>query len=150
VGDEFPIASISATMHDPIVRDAIDGRIDTSWYTPQQVTGDTITIDLAAARPLGALRIWQARASLDYSRGLAIERSNDGVTWTTMREGSTAGAAWQAAVDAPTETPLTFALDNCAARFVRLRQTVLDVHRWAIHELAVYGPTKGVPPCAGR
>jgi hypothetical protein len=148
VGPRLPVASVSATIHDTVIRDAIDGRLETAWFTTQQVRGDTITIDLGAARPLGVLRLWQARASLDYSRGLAIERSDDGVTWTIVREGSTAGAAWQAAEDAPIETPLAFALDGCSARYVRLRQTVLDVHRWAIHELAVYAPADGSPPCA--
>jgi hypothetical protein len=148
VGAKLPVVAVTATVHDTLVRDLADGRLDTAWFTTQQVTGDTLTIDLGASRPLGALRLWQARASLDYSRGLAIERSDDGVTWTTMREGSTAGVAWEAAEDAPVETPLTFALDGCAARFVRLRQTVLDVHRWAIHELAVYGPADGHADCA--
>ena len=78
LGARITPAAVSATVHDIVTRDALDGRMDTAWFTPQQVTGDTITIDLGQPRAVGAVRTWHGRNALDYSRGLVVERSNDG------------------------------------------------------------------------
>jgi hypothetical protein len=148
LGERILPVGATASVHDADVGRVIDGRLETGWHVRQQVTGDTITVDLGAPRTVGALRLWQGRASLDYSRGLAIERSEDGTSWVPVWEGSTAGLAWQGAEDAPTGTPLTFALDGCPARFVRLRQTVLHVHPRSILELEVFAPAPGQAGCA--
>jgi hypothetical protein len=76
-----------------------------------------------------------------------VERSDDQATWTRVWEGSTAGLAWLGADADPAATPVTIPLDGCAARFVRLRQTVHDVHPWSIFELAVYAPAADAAPC---
>ena len=134
-------------MHDNVMPRALDGQMDTSWFAVQQLTGETITIDLGTARPIGSVRLSHGASATDYSRGLVVERSDDEVRWTPMWEGSTAGLAWLGADEDPATTPVTIPLDGCAARFVRLRQTVLDEHPWTIFELAVYEPGPGVAEC---
>jgi len=140
-------AAVAASVHDMTMAQALDGRMDTAWSAPQQVTGDTITIDLGQPRAVGAVRTWHGRNVLDYSRGLAVERSDDGATWVPAWQGSTAGLAWQAANDDPTGVPVTFGLDGCATRYLRLRQTVAHIRPWTIWELEIFGPGPETPAC---
>jgi hypothetical protein len=144
-------ALVWASVHDNVMSRALDGRMDTFWFTVRQLAGESITIDAGAPRSLGAVRLWHGAAITEYSRGLVVERSDDQATWTPVWGGSTAGLAWLGADEDPAGTPVTIPLDGCAARFVRLRQTVADVHPWSVFELAVYEPGPGAVPCpSGR
>ena len=136
-----------ASTHDNIMPRALDGQIETSWFNVQQLTGETITLDLRAPRPIGSVTLLHGAAATDYSRGLVVERSADQISWTPMWEGSTAGLAWLGADEDPATTPVRIPLDGCATRFVRLRQTVLDVHPWTIYELEAHEPGAGAPTC---
>ena len=118
-----------------------DGNLDTFWTTGRpQRGGETVTIDLGAARTVSALTLSLGRYVGDFPRRLTIDASQDGATWRTCWSGRPARLALAAAIRDPHVVPLTFALGSVRARWIRLRQTGSDlVNAWSVPELAVFG-----------
>lgn len=134
--------TVSASRHPERAALAADGDPTTRWTTARpQAPGDWVGIDLGAPRAVRAVRLWTAHPT-DSPRGLALEGSEDGVTWRPIP------------ADLRTEGPLRWGgiallhdgveavrLDFAPMRLRALRLTLTrgdPVFDWSIHELTVY------------
>ena len=138
--ERLPIRWLKATVNSDHVALAMDGREDTRWSSGPQNGTEVVTIDLGSTRFIDGLSMTIGPYASDYPRTLVIESSDDGYTWTPRWQGSSAAAAFAAAVRHPRERPLMFALPHLPARWLRLRQLGQDsVSCWSIFELQVFG-----------
>ncbi len=134
------IHSVSANVNNHRMALALDGDPKTRWDSGPQSGSEIVSIDLGSPRTVGALTMTIGGHLADFPRTLAIETSDDGREWANQWQGSTAVLAYAGAVRNPRETPLTFALPDVPARFLRLRQLGQDpVFYWTIVELTVFG-----------
>ena len=142
-GARLPIASLVASEHPENAGRALDGNRETRWDTGgRQQPGATLTLDLGAAQPVGAVVIELGPSVHDFPRILAVEISADGLTWSETFHGPIASPAVMAAVRHPLTVPLDFPLGGGTARFVRLTQLGEDqTFYWSVAELGVYGPS---------
>jgi hypothetical protein len=121
---------------------AVDGDRATRWATGhRQAAGDWVRIDLDRPRLVRAVRLWTAHAT-DAPRALALEGTEDGVSWrpvaaTTTREGALRWGGITLLADGTDAVRLDVAPTRASA--LRLTLTRGDpVFDWSIHELAVY------------
>jgi hypothetical protein len=121
---------------------AADGDSTTRWASAHpQAAGDWIRIDLDRPRQLRAVRLWTAYRT-DAPRALALEASDDGVTWrplaaTTSRDGDLRWGGIALLRDGARTTWLDVPPTRASA--LRLTLTRGDpVFDWSIHELAVH------------
>ena len=135
--------ALSASRQPEQARLAVDADPHTRWATARpQAPGDWVQVDLARPRRLRALRLWSGHAT-DWPRGLALEGSEDGVTWRPVEAGvRTEGRLRWGGVallrDGIEAVRLDFA--PVVVRALRLVLTRGDpVFDWSIHELTVYG-----------
>jgi len=106
----------------------IDGDSATRWSTgTPMANGDTVTVDLGAARTFSRVVMDSAGSTNDYARGYQIAVSANGSTWTTV--GSGAGSGPVVTADVPVQT----------ARYVRITQTGSSTWWWSIAELNLFG-----------
>lgn len=105
----------------------LDGNAATRWSsgTPM-ANGNTVTLDLGAARTFGRLTMDSAGSTLDYARGYTVAVSTDNATWRTVATGT--GTSALVSVPLGTQT----------ARYVRITQTGSASSWWSIAELNLY------------
>ena len=143
-GDRAPGAALrlSASRETGQAALAADGDPTTRWASAHpQAAGDWIRIDLDRPRQVRAVRLWTAYRT-DAPRALALEASDDGVTWrplaaTTSRDGA---LRWGGIALLRDGTETTW-LDVPPTRASALRLTLTrgdPVFDWSIHELAVH------------
>jgi hypothetical protein len=140
-GGPLPVAAVRATRGTDVIANMLDGKRVTRWSTagPQR-PGDQVDIDLGAVKRVQGVETQLAGYVSDFPRELAIELSEDGVSWKPVWSGSSAFIAYLAALDDPLNVPLRFAFEATPARFVRLRQLSKDdIFYWTITELKVVG-----------
>jgi hypothetical protein len=118
----------------------LDGRVESAWGSgSDQQGGERVTIDLGATQALGAIVMPLGAYAFGFPRRLTIEVSDDGVTWTAVWSGPTAGATTRAAVLDPANVPLRLDLADASGRYVRLEQNGAEAGiPWWIAELALY------------
>jgi beta-glucosidase len=106
----------------------IDGDTGTRWSsgTPM-ANGNTVTVDLGAARRFSRIVMDSADSANDYARGYRIAVSANGTTWTTVGSGTGSGAVVTA--DFPAQN----------ARYLRITQTGSATWWWSIAELNLFG-----------
>jgi hypothetical protein len=138
LGDALPIRAAEAFRHDAGV--IADGRVDTEWGDDPQRPGQWVTADLGEVRTVAGVTHALGEYARDFPRLLAIDVSRDGSTWEEVWRGSTAAAAFLAAVRAPREAVMQFAFAARPVRFVRLRQLANDRNMWRVAELKVHAP----------
>ena len=142
-GPPLPIASLASTsMFGPATLPrATDGDIRSRWEIPQ-IRDEVLSVDLGQAHRTGELTMALGRFSADFPRTLRIEYSEDGVTWTVIRDGPTYREAFWAAVGDPLRVPLRFPLGGVTARYLRLTQHGRDrFFNWSIAELTIASPS---------
>jgi beta-glucosidase len=102
----------------------LDGNTATRWSsgTPM-ANGNTVTLDLAAARTFSKVIMDSAASASDYARGYQIAVSANGTTWTTVGTGTGTAALVTATI--PVQT----------ARYLRITQTGSASYWWSIAEL---------------
>jgi len=106
----------------------IDGDLGTRWTSGRPMAnGNTVTVDLGAARRFSRVVMDSAASANDYARGYQIAVSNDGASWTTVGSGTGSGAVITA--DVPAQT----------ARYLRITQTGSTTWWWSIAELNLFG-----------
>ena len=118
-----------------------DGDLITRWDTagPQDPT-NVVTVDLGAPKQLEGIETQIAGYLADFPRRLAVDVSEDGMSWSTAWEGETALMTYVAALEMPRTVPLRIPLANRRARHIRMRQTGADrTFYWTIAELKVFG-----------
>ena len=102
----------------------LDGDPGTRWSSGTPMTaGNTVTLDLGAARTFSKVVMDSGGSTGDYARGYQIAVSGNGTTWTTVGSGTGTTAVVTAAVPAQT------------ARYVRITQTGSASSWWSIAEL---------------
>jgi hypothetical protein len=121
-GDPLPIVAAADDRGPVDLAVLIDRNPKTWWATRRaQQAGDVLRLDLGrAAHPCAILvSVGEFRAS--YPRHLTVETSVDGVNWTTVAAGRTAGLTMRAALEDPKNVTIPIALQPTTGRFVRLR-----------------------------
>jgi hypothetical protein len=140
-GEPLPIAGITASLYQELVRNLMDGDRITRWHTggPQAPTNE-LTVDLGSTRTVTGVEQQIAGYVADFPRLLEISTSLDGTGWSTAWSGGTALLAYSAAIEDPLGVPVRSTFDPRPARYVRLRQTGSDdIYYWSIAELRVFG-----------
>lgn len=116
------------TYQDDVPARMVDGDPDTFYSSDAPLqAGDSVTVDLGRARPVGAVSLLMSSADGpdDYVHHGTLEYSLDGQQWQPLGTGSTA----ELTVQAPPGT---------VARFVRYRATADNGGDWlAVREFAV-------------
>jgi beta-glucosidase len=106
----------------------LDGDTATRWSSGAPMSnGNTVTVDLGAARKFSQMVMDSAGSASDYARGYQLAVSNDGTTWSTVGSGAGTGAVVTATIPAQT------------ARYLRITQTGAATSWWSIAELNLYG-----------
>jgi hypothetical protein len=138
-GQPLAVAGIRASLYQDLVGRMTDGDRITRWHTggPQGPTNEMV-IDLGTSRRLQGIELQIAGYVADFPRGLAIELSDDDLTWRAAWSGSPGLVALLAAMREPLTMPLRFPLGG-SGRYIRLRQTSEDpIFYWSVAELRVY------------
>jgi beta-glucosidase len=105
----------------------LDGDSGTRWSsgTPM-ANGNTVTLDLGAARTFSKVVMDSGGSTADYARGYRIDVSTDNSTWRTAGSGTGTAAVVTAAIGSQT------------ARYLRITQTGSASSWWSIAELNLY------------
>jgi hypothetical protein len=141
LGSPLPFRAIELSVNPNQVPALTDGDLQTRWETGPQTGAEEMVIDLGASQRVGAVVLSLGQFGADFPRDLQVEVSEDGQTWTEAWRGTCAGPAFVAAVRDPKSVPLTIALGNAPARFIRLRQLAKEpTFYWSVAELSVRGP----------
>ncbi|WP_425269760.1 discoidin domain-containing protein [Kitasatospora cineracea] len=122
-------ASASATGGGDVPANMLDGSAGSRWSsgTPM-ASGQSVTVDTGAVRPLARITMDSAGSANDYARGYQVFLSSDGVTWgSPVATGSGTGAL--VTVDFPARN----------ARYVKVVQTGTSSSWWSITEFNAYG-----------
>jgi beta-glucosidase len=105
----------------------LDGNTATRWSSGTPMTsGNTVTVDLGAARAFSRLTMDSAGSTLDYARGYTVAVSTDDTTWLTVAGGTGAAAL------------ISVPLGAQNARYLRITQTGSASSWWSIAELNLY------------
>jgi hypothetical protein len=136
-GVPVPIARVDANVNVNDINAIIDGNLKTRWHAREQRGAEVVTIDLGVAHTLRALVLCLGSYTSQYPRVLAVDASDDGVTWAQVWSGRTALIAYDAAIADPLAVPLAVPL-NGRTRWLRVRQTAAEATRgWTIVEARV-------------
>jgi hypothetical protein len=142
-GPAVPIASVIATVNGGTAFQATDGRLRTSWrgLAPQDGT-EQVDLDLGSPRPVGGVGLALGPFSPDVPSELAIETSEDGVTWLEGWRGVPASAFLAETIAHAIGGWAQFPLSSRTARYVRIRQLRRGVSpfAWSIAEVKVMAP----------
>jgi hypothetical protein len=137
-GTPLHIESVTASTNTRDIRAILDGDLDTRWHTPSQSGGEWIVADLGREQPVKAMVLCLGAYPGQYPRGLTVEVSPDGVTWSPVYTGGTALETYDAALQSPREVPVTVSVHREHVRFLRLRQTASEPrYGWTIVELRI-------------
>jgi beta-glucosidase len=105
----------------------LDGNAATRWSSGvPMANGNTVTLDLGAARTFSKVVMDSGSSTADYARGYTIAVSTDGSTWKSVGSGTGTSALISASIGAQT------------ARYVRITQTGSATSWWSIAELNLY------------
>ena len=141
-GVAIPLSDVTPNPNGHLVGFAVDGDLETRWFSGPQSMGQQLMLDLGASRRVGVLVMRLGSHRMDFPRMLGIELSVDGQAWELVRGGPTDDEAVRASFRDPYTMPLTFDLGDRPARFVRLRQMGHDeTFYWSIAEVEVIAPS---------
>ena len=122
---------------------AVDGRLDTRWasHAPQR-PGMTFTIGFPRPTDVSWLRIRMGRFATDRARGLAVETSVDGATWSRQElPGVMEGIRWRDGVpEENADGDLDLWLNAAGLRALRLVNLGASSRfDWSIAEIEIEG-----------
>jgi hypothetical protein len=140
LGPPLPIRGVQA--NDGYPDRAVDGTIATGWDNGPQNPRQWLQFDLQTTQDVAGVTLWLGAGPQDYPRRLAIDVTADGISWTTVWEGSGAGPSFLAAIVQPREKPAVFAFPAAAARAVRLRQLADHHNLWFVAEAQIHAPAR--------
>ena len=118
-----------------------DGDRDTRWFTGARQRGaEWIELRFPDVRDVARLRLEMGRRSrADYPRGLAVEVSLDGATWTTLFADAILARLALSIVNEPLTPGIDIALPPNQTRMLRLRTLgETRIWFWSIHELRLW------------
>jgi hypothetical protein len=141
-GREIPVAAIRPSMNPHVGPEMVDGDRITRWDTAApQTEGTWVELDLGGVRTVNRVELALGPYVEDFPRGMAIEASQDSLTWREVWRGGSAGRALAGALAAPRDVLLRYQFPVTPVRYLRLRLTAGDsTYYWSIAELKVMGP----------
>ncbi|RPI57517.1 MAG: hypothetical protein EHM55_01540 [Acidobacteria bacterium] len=140
-GHPLPVAVIRPNVNEGAVTSMIDRDRTTRWESGPQSDRTAVELDLGTVRMVAGIDLLLGPFVEDFPRGLIIEASEDGTTWTEVWQGGSAGLAIAAALEAPLDVPLRYRFAPTPARLLRMRLTRNDeTYYWSIAEMTVVGP----------
>lgn len=118
-----------------------DGERLTTWVTPEpQAGGEEVIADAGAIRFIAGVSLSLGPSMTAFPRGLLVELSSDGREWFEAWRGDMAAPSVAAAIVDPRDVTTVISFPSRDARFVRLIQTGVSTHPWAISELRLLTP----------
>jgi hypothetical protein len=140
-GAPLQIAVIRPNVNQAGVTSMTDNDRTTRWESGPQTNRTAVEVDLGAVRTVAGVDLLLGPFVEDFPRGLIIETSADGQTWSEVWKGRSAGLAFVAAFEQPRDVPLRYRFAPTTARLLRMRLTENDdTYYWSIAELHVLGP----------
>ncbi len=128
--------SLTASNNAAELNLAIDSDNSTRWTTEQtQQANQWVEIGLSAIYEIDYIQLESEASPNDYPRGYDVEVSIDGLTWTTVANGSGNGAITNIELN-----------DTDAERIRIIQLGSSDSFWWSIHELNVYGELSDTQP----
>jgi hypothetical protein len=118
-----------------------DGNRDTRWFTGERQRGaEWIELRFPDIRDVARLRLEMDRRSrADYPRGLKVEGSLDGATWTTLFADGILARLALSIVNEPLTPGIDIALPPNQTRMLRVRTSgETRIWFWSIHELRLW------------
>ena len=138
IGTPLPIARVEASSNEKDIGAVLDGNLDSRWHTDHQAGHETIVIDLGKIERPSTIVMSLGVYASQYPLTLQVSTSTDRAAWSVAWSGDTALEAYDAAVRAPREIPITISFAPRDARYLRLTQVGNDPRRgWSIVELEV-------------
>lgn len=132
------VAAASSSGGADVPAQAIDGNPATRWSTgTPMVNGQTYTLDMGTAQKFDQASIDAGGSTGDYPRGVTVQVSGDGTSWTSVA--SVVG----------TSAKVTVSFGAQTARYLRLVQTGSSSSWWSIAELNVLSAAGTTTPPAG-
>lgn len=138
-----PVAAslIRASINGEDIQLMLDNDRTTRWQSGPQLPGTTVEAEFGALRTVSGIDVHLGGFTEDFPRGLIIEASEDGVMWSEVWRGRSAGLAFVGAFERPLDVPLKYRFAPVQARALRMRLTEADdTYYWSIAELRVVGP----------
>jgi len=131
--------SASASVNAVSAGKAFDGSLQTRWDTAGiQKKGQWFELDLGRTYTIDGLSLKLSGSSLDYPRGVRVEVTTDGQTWTVVAENDRVIVPIRAFLH-PRDITVDIPFPVQEARRVRLVQTGKDrTYYWSIYELNVW------------
>ena len=105
-------------------------------YTVTRQPRSHVVLDLGATKVVRTIEFTLREFWPEFGRRFAIETSPDGVTWQTIWEDWTGGAAIAGALEDQVRVPVQLTLPDVTTRYLRLH----PVEDWLLKELRVVGP----------
>jgi hypothetical protein len=142
LGEEIPIALVTANRHPEDVGRMRDGSMATAWGSGVNQVGDEeIVIELASAQSIGSIVLGMGAYAFGFPRLLDVEVASDLEAWAPVWSGDTSVATVRAAVAAPFVVPLALEVGQQQVRRIRLRQRGAEPGiPWWIAEIRVHAP----------
>ncbi len=105
-------------------------------YTVTKEPRSHVVLDLGATKVVRTIEFTLREFWPEFGRRFAIETSPDGVSWQTIWEDWTGGAAIAGALEDQVRVPVQLTLPDITTRYLRLH----PVEDWLLKELRVVGP----------
>lgn len=148
LGEEIPIALVTANRHPEDVGRMRDGSMVTAWGSGVNQIGDEdVVVELASAQVVGSIVLGMGAYAFGFPRQLDIEVALDPEAWVPIWSGDTSVATVRAAVGSPSVVPLTLEVGPQKVRRIRLRQRGAEPGiPWWIAEIRVHAPPRPALP----
>ena len=141
-GSPLAILKTNTNIHQDMLTRLTDNNRDTIWTSEKPQDGhEEVLIDFGTIKTVESLRLSLGPRPTDFPRKLVIDASPDRNTWKKIWTGTTAGAAFAAAMKDQIHIPLTIQFPPENARYLRLKQVGHDsLCPWSISELQAFAP----------
>ena len=138
-GTRVPIASLSSTCEAPALKQALDHHAQTAWACGPELSEQQLTIDLGSNQVAGAVLHDQGLVPGSFPRGLVIDTSIDGSSWSHAWSGHSRGLAINALMRDPKANHIWLVFDPRPTRYIRLTHPAEQQHYiWTIADLEVW------------
>jgi hypothetical protein len=138
-GERLPIRELRSSCSTAILPLAIDNDEKSMWQCGLWDDRQTLTADLGSVGSVGAIVHSLGQQYWLFPVTMAIETSQDGLSWTPAWSGTVLEQTIVAAMEDPKRLRLVFAFSPRPARFVSLRATSVNPESpWTIAELEVW------------
>lgn len=140
----LPIAAVKSNISPETVASLVDGDLLTRWGSGPRDDPASLEIDLGSVRAIQGIEVALGTFPGDSPEGLVVDVSDAGQEWSEVWRGSLSPLAFDGALRAPREVPLTIEFAEVPGRFVRVRPAgTAPPYHLALSEIRVLGPAAG-------